>query len=64
MFLKKVFGLQQIAGIDSFEPVTPFAMDVFLDLVTYTCPITGKKRCAVQAALDAHPRQSAENLVE
>lgn len=26
--------------------------DFFLDLMTYTCPITGKKRCAVSAGLD------------
>ena len=59
-----MFGLEpQITDVDYFEPVTPFAMDVFLDLVTYTCPITGKKRCAVQAALDAHP-QHPENLAE
>ena len=26
-------------------------MDDFLDLLTYTCPYTGKRRCAVQAGL-------------
>jgi hypothetical protein len=26
-------------------------LEDFLDLITYTCPITGKKRCAASAAL-------------
>ena len=27
-------------------------LEDFLDLITYTCPYTGKKRCAAQAALE------------
>ena len=28
------------------------AMDDFIDLMTYTCPFTGRKRCAISAALE------------
>jgi len=27
-------------------------LDDFLDLLTYTCPFTGRKRCAVSAGLE------------
>ena len=30
-------------------------MDFFMDLMTYTCPFTGQKRCAVNAGLDDYP---------
>lgn len=35
-------------------------MDFFLELLTYDCPYTGKKRCAVDAslAIDAAPKQT------
>jgi hypothetical protein len=26
--------------------------DFFLDLLTYTCPFTGRKRCAINAGLE------------
>ena len=29
--------------------------DFFVDLLTYTCPFTGTKRCAISAGLDNPP---------
>lgn len=33
------------------SPIVGMDLEDFLDLTTYTCPITGRKRCAVSAAL-------------
>ena len=33
------------------SPIVRMDLEDFLDLITYTCPITGKQRCPVSAAL-------------
>ena len=40
--------------------------DFFVDLLTYTCPFTGTKRCAISAGLDSHPtyKKHRESLAE
>lgn len=34
----------------------------FLDIMTYTCPFSGKKRCAVAAPLDDEPLQKKQKV--
>ena len=40
-----------------------WAMDDFLDLVTYTCPFTGAQRCAVAAGLEHKTQLETEQIL-
>ena len=49
-YFNKVFPISVCL---SFGPSAMDDLDFLLDLLTYTCPVTGRKRCAVSAGLDA-----------